>query len=63
MLEWMLGSLVAVILIGKILDYLGLIDLLEVIGAVLRLTARLLFEVAAFFVLRLTRRGGEEKSS
>ena len=62
MLEWMLGLLVVAILIAKILEFFDVIDPFEILVALLKLTAGLLFAVGAFFVYLVTRRTKEKKS-
>lgn len=62
MLEGMPGLLVLAIIVAKILEYLDMIDLFEVIVGMMKLTAGLLFAVGAFLVYLVTRRGPERKS-
>jgi hypothetical protein len=59
MLEWMYGLLVVAIIVAVVLAYFEAIDLFELIGGVLKLTAGLLFAVGAFFVWLVTRRRQE----
>ena len=62
MLEWMIGLLVVAILIAKVLEFFDLIDPFELIVALLKLTAGLLFAVGALFVYLVTRRSKQKKS-
>jgi hypothetical protein len=63
MLEWTSGFLVLVIIVAVVLAYFEAVDLFELIGGVLKLTAGLLFAVGAFFVWLVTRRGQEKRPS
>ncbi len=62
MLEWMIGLLAVATVIAKVLEFFDLIDPFELIVAVLKLTAGLLFAVGAFFVYRVRRRTREKRS-
>lgn len=69
MIESVLGLLAIIALAAFVLIYLEVIDLTDVvtgfislIGSALRLTAGLLFAVAAFFVWLVKRSGREEQS-
>ena len=56
MLEWMYGLLVVAIIVTLVLAYFEAIDLFELVAAVVKLLAGLLFAVGAFFVWLVTRR-------
>ena len=50
MSEWLLGTLLVLILIIKMLDYFELFDVLEFVSAVLRLTGALFFGIASLII-------------
>ena len=62
MFESLLGLIFVIMLVGFVLAYFEVIDLFELIGAILKLTAGLLFAVGAFFVW-LVKRASQEKRS
>ena len=61
MLELMLGLLVLAIIVAVVLVSFEAIDLFELIAAVVKLAAALLFAVGAFFVWLVRRRGQEKR--
>ena len=50
MTEWLLGTLLVLILIIKLLDYLELFDVLDFLSAVLKLTGALFFGIASLII-------------
>lgn len=50
MTEWLLGTLLVLILIIKLLDYLELFDVLDFLSAVLKLTGELFFGIASLII-------------
>ena len=56
MLEWMYGLLVVAIIVALVLAYFEAIDPFELVAAVVKLIAGLLFAVGALFVWLVTRR-------
>lgn len=50
MTEWLLGSLLVLILLIKVLEYLDLLDVFEFVSSVVRLTGALLFGIASLIV-------------
>jgi hypothetical protein len=50
MTEWVLGSLLVLILLIKVLDYFEVFDTLEMVSAALRLTGALFFGIASLII-------------
>lgn len=50
MSEWLLGTLLVLILIIKMLHYFELFDVLEFVSAVLKLTGALFFGIASLII-------------
>jgi hypothetical protein len=61
MLEWMYGFLVVAIIVALVLAYFEAIDLFELVAAVVKLIAGLLFAVGALFVWLVTRRRQDKR--
>ena len=62
MFESLFGLLVVIVIIAAVLAYFEVIDLFELLGAVVKLIAALLFAVGAFFVWLVKRSRQEGKS-
>ena len=62
MLESLFGLLVVIIIVAAVLAYFEVIDLFELLGAVVKLIAALVFAVGAFFVWLVKRSRQEGKS-
>lgn len=50
MTEWLLGSVLLIVLLIKVLDYFEIIDVLDFLSTVLRLTGALMFGIASVIV-------------
>jgi hypothetical protein len=50
MTEWLLGTLLVLILFIKVLDYFELFDVLDFLSATLKLTGALLFGIASLII-------------
>ena len=61
MLEWMYGFLVVAIIVAVVLAYFEAIDLLELVAAVVKLIAGLLFAIGAFFVWLVMQRRQDKR--
>jgi hypothetical protein len=62
MLEWMLGLLIVAALIFKVLEFLGLIDLSDVVAGIVKLAVRLVFAAGQFFFSLVIGRSREKHS-
>jgi quinol-cytochrome oxidoreductase complex cytochrome b subunit len=60
--ESLLGLFVVFIIVAAVLAYFEVIDLFELLGAVVKLIAALLFAIGAFFVWLVKRSRQEGKS-
>jgi len=50
MAEWLLGSLLVLILLLKLLDYFDLVDVFDLLGGIVRLVSAVLIGVASLTV-------------
>ena len=50
MTEWLLGTLLVLILTIKVLDYFELFDVLDFLSAILKLTVALFFGIASLII-------------
>jgi hypothetical protein len=62
MLESLFGLLIVIVIVAAVLAYFEVIDLFELLGAVVKLIAALVFAVGAFFVWLVKRSRQEGKS-
>lgn len=50
MTEWLLGSLLVLILVLKLLDYLDLLDVFELVAGIMRLAGALFVGIASLII-------------
>ena len=67
MTEWLLGTLLVLILLIKVLEYFDLLDVVELLSSVVRLVGALFFGIASLIIWAsrklLGKSGGQTETS